>query len=272
MGKKRKGRSSRARPYLVLAVFAAYILGFPLLHGFVGSMVVVFSMIPTVFAGWSYGLWAGLVTGILIFPINFLLFTWVGRDPMILTSMSGGLPGTIVIVVMSAFAGRLGDLNNSLKKKLADFRRLASFPEENPNPVVEIDLDGKVTYVNPQALKHFPNIAEQGIKHYTLRGLDTVIEACRSADSLVTIKGYGRTVQHDKHMYEQKIMCLPDGGQLRVYFADITKIKEAEKKLLTQSQEVQAVNDLMVGREIRMAELKKRVRELEATAERSGEQ
>ena len=30
-------------------------------------------------------------------------------------------------------------------------KRLASFPQHNPNPVVEVDLDGNVTFVNPTA-------------------------------------------------------------------------------------------------------------------------
>ena len=33
--------------------------------------------------------------------------------------------------------------------------RLASFPEYNPNPVVETDLDGNVTYLNPAAQELF---------------------------------------------------------------------------------------------------------------------
>ena len=40
--------------------------------------------------------------------------------------------------------------------------RLASFPELNPNPVVEVDLDGSVRYVNPAARRLFPDLEEDG--------------------------------------------------------------------------------------------------------------
>jgi signal transduction histidine kinase len=42
---------------------------------------------------------------------------------------------------------------------------LASFPERNPNPVVEADLEGNVRYANPAALRLFPDLDGQGPAH-----------------------------------------------------------------------------------------------------------
>ncbi|HTP30246.1 MAG TPA: CheR family methyltransferase, partial [Anaeromyxobacteraceae bacterium] len=39
---------------------------------------------------------------------------------------------------------------------------LASFPERNPSPIVEVGLDGKVRYANAAALQLFPNVREDG--------------------------------------------------------------------------------------------------------------
>lgn len=35
--------------------------------------------------------------------------------------------------------------------------RLATFPEQNPNPVIETNLQGEITFLNPAALSHFPD-------------------------------------------------------------------------------------------------------------------
>ncbi len=46
-----------------------------------------------------------------------------------------------------------------------ELARLASFPELNPSPILEIDLDGCITYINPFAQKLFPDITEKGVNH-----------------------------------------------------------------------------------------------------------
>lgn len=43
---------------------------------------------------------------------------------------------------------------------------------------------------------------------------------------------------------------------------DITKLKQAEKKLISKNKELQTFNDIVVGRELKMLELKKEVNEL----------
>ena len=37
-----------------------------------------------------------------------------------------------------------------------DAAYLASFPEQNPNPIVEADLEGHIRYANPVAIRLFP--------------------------------------------------------------------------------------------------------------------
>ena len=49
-----------------------------------------------------------------------------------------------------------------LKEELA---RLASFPQLNPNPIVEYDLDGTVTYINSATLEEFPDLPSLGLEH-----------------------------------------------------------------------------------------------------------
>ncbi|KAA3633708.1 MAG: hypothetical protein DWQ08_01535, partial [Proteobacteria bacterium] len=53
----------------------------------------------------------------------------------------------------------------------SQLRRLARFPEENPNPVIELNLFGKATYLNPSAWKRFPELWELGGEHPLIRDL-----------------------------------------------------------------------------------------------------
>ena len=41
--------------------------------------------------------------------------------------------------------------------------RLASFPSFDPNPIVEVDFDGKITYTNPATKKVFSNLEKRGL-------------------------------------------------------------------------------------------------------------
>ena len=53
--------------------------------------------------------------------------------------------------------------------------RLASFPEYNPNPVVETDLDGNVTYLNPAAQDLFGEQYARGSFHPLARDLGPLL-------------------------------------------------------------------------------------------------
>lgn len=59
----------------------------------------------------------------------------------------------------------------------------------------------------------------------------------------------------------------PKRGQFVTLFEDITSRKEAEDKLNQALSESKKVNDIMVGREIKMIELKEKISELESKIE-----
>lgn len=49
--------------------------------------------------------------------------------------------------------------------------RLASFPQLIPNPIIEMDSEGNVTYLNPAASRKFPRLREIGKEHPILAEL-----------------------------------------------------------------------------------------------------
>ncbi len=110
------------------------------------------------------------------------------------------------------------------KKTEAETMHLASFPELNPNPIIELDFSGKVIYVNPAATKAFPDIAEKGINHPFLKDFKNL----RQEAEKHTITG---DVQIGNSWYEQSFTHVPSSKSYRIYVRDITKRIEAEQEL-----------------------------------------
>ena len=108
----------------------------------------------------------------------------------------------------------------------SDAARLASFPEFNPDPVVETDLEGRVTYVNPVARERFPDLEQTGLRHPFLHDLPAITQALEGGQKSIL-----RELSVGEFVYEQKTVCLPDTGIVRIYAHDITQRKRAERAL-----------------------------------------
>lgn len=137
----------------------------------------------------------------------------------------------------------------ALLRKIADaareanerLERLATFPEENPNPVIEIDLAGRTTYLNPVAQAHFPDLWKLGLAHPLMQSLPPPRKARASGNRRHIV----REIRIDDAVYEQKVcyMSAPGPPHMRVYVHDVTRLVRAEQtnqeliKRLVHSQE-----------------------------------
>ncbi len=106
--------------------------------------------------------------------------------------------------------------------------RLASFPRLLPNPVIELDPAGQVTYLNPAAERLFPNLGAEGLSHALLEGSSELIA------SLWKKTGRGET-SHEATLgdatYELHISHVAEVGLVRIYAFDITQRKRAEAEI-----------------------------------------
>lgn len=112
--------------------------------------------------------------------------------------------------------------------------RLASFPEQNPHPVVEVDLDGTVSYCNPAARNRFPDLAAVGLAHPFLRELQASIAALQKDDGEAVI----RELDLGDAVYEQRLRLVPDTSLIRVFGYDVTARKRAEEEHARLQEEV----------------------------------
>ncbi len=122
------------------------------------------------------------------------------------------------------------------KLKNTDLNRLASFPELSPNPIIEIDFSGNITYTNPAASLKFANINLLKLEHPIISGL--VIEEQQDRQG----KLLTREVEIDERIYEQYIHYLSEEHLIRSYIFDITERKQSEDML-----RYQALHDSLTG-------------------------
>ena len=119
----------------------------------------------------------------------------------------------------------------------AQQRRLATFPMHNPNPVIEANLDGSITYSNPIARQRFPNLRDLGPRHPVMAEIETIIEDLTSGGAF-----HSREIDVGEETYQQRIVYIPATNQIRVYSNDITPRKRAQEKLARQADELARSN------------------------------
>ncbi len=114
-----------------------------------------------------------------------------------------------------------------LQKAYHELSRLANFPELNPNPVLEIDSEGNVTYVNPAGRRRFPDIIERKTEHPLLHDISSIVEILENRAEKV----YRREMCYEERYYDQIISDVAGFGIVHVYMNDITERKNVERSL-----------------------------------------
>ena len=136
-----------------------------------------------------------------------------------------------------------------LEKEMA---RLASFPMRNPQPIVEVELDGHVDFINPTAQQLFPDLQRRGPDHPWLVEWVSLADACRQGGQPVQ-----REMTVGERHYYQVAHYVPEVQRIRIYGGDITERKHAEAAL-------RAAHDALEQRvQERTAELSRAVQALE---------
>lgn len=180
------------------------------------------------------GFYDAEVAGWAISFVNILAFTlliwWIAT----LLDREGRLRNASEEQVRQANIGleeRVQERTAELAQAADKARWLASFPERNPNPIVEVSLaDGIVQYANPFAAREFPELKTEGLRHPWLAGLE--------AEARPLILGQAESIRREILLgditYSQSINYLSDGQRLRVYGTDITARKRAEAELTNE--------------------------------------
>ncbi len=132
-------------------------------------------------------------------------------------------------------------------RKLIEERyiRLASFPSFIPNPVIEADFEGKITYTNPAAKKVFPNIEQKGLDQPFFSDWINVISAFKGKISIDY--SFGREICLGDHWYLQQFSYIPIGPRIRVIAINVDQKKQAEEDLKLSEEKYRSLFENMIN-------------------------
>jgi PAS domain S-box-containing protein len=145
------------------------------------------------------------------------------------------------------FTGTILSGKDVTDRKLVEERyiRLASFPAFNPNPVVEVDFEGNITYTNPATKKVFPNLEKKGLNQPFFSDWENVSSAFKGKISMEY--SFGREIKLGEHWYLQQFSFMPIGPRIRVYVINVDEKKKAEDALKESEEKYRSLFENMIN-------------------------
>jgi signal transduction histidine kinase/CheY-like chemotaxis protein len=111
---------------------------------------------------------------------------------------------------------------------------LASFADTNPRPIVEVDFDGNISYINKAAESQFPDLKKLGKKHPYLFDIQKVIEMLKNESAKSNVL---REVTIGNELFRQSVYYFKEFNCVRIYGSNATKklgshlnFRESEKR------------------------------------------
>jgi signal transduction histidine kinase len=127
------------------------------------------------------------------------------------------------------FVRELSAYQRELEKKNEDMRRAASFPELNPNPVLEVNSSGEIIFYNEVATKILKELNQKEDPGLFLP--DDVGAVLKSLKERKDSPFIYREVKIGGRIFEEHIHSVPAFDSLRIYACDITGRKIEEELL-----------------------------------------
>ena len=125
---KRWAESPLGRVIFTLLAILVYPAAFLVLYPQLGLVAAVVAILPIIASAWLWGLWVGLLAGLLALPANTLLLNLVGVEPggwdVIIREGGGFGPltvGSVALVLIGLVVGWLSDV---MKRQLAEHKKV----------------------------------------------------------------------------------------------------------------------------------------------------
>ena len=113
---------------------------------------------------------------------------------------------------------------------------LATFPEMNTDPIMELDLEGNLRYLNPASKRIFPDLAMLGLSHPVLADWGQLLKQIRPGKLVQPII---HEVSFGDLFYEQAYVPVNEKW-IRIYCRDVTERKRAENQVKESEENLRA--------------------------------
>ena len=118
------------------------------------------------------------------------------------------------------------------KKAEEEITRLASFPELNPSPVMEVNGECNICYSNPAAKSMFPDLEKSGRNHPFLSNCENIVKAIQNKEK----HAFTREVKVEDECFYQYFYLVPKTKHVCIYAVNIDEMKRAENALRESEQ------------------------------------
>jgi|GEM_PF-3238369 len=150
-------------------------------------------------------------------------------------------------------------VRKEMEKKL---EHLASFPQLNPNPVLEVDTSGALTFYNAAAKEALKNVgmAIVGVWRFLPPDLHEILKTAQETGETL----FQREVKINGAIFLETLSFIPEAKVLRIYATDITERQRAERERQELLEKLQASEEEL---QATVEELQAQTEELQAQTE-----
>ncbi len=119
----------------------------------------------------------------------------------------------------------ISDLTEQNRKE-REIRRLASYPEMNPNPVIEVRPDHTITYTNPATMAVLSGLGfSDDPSVFIPPDIDEIVASFENKQPVMTV----RVIPLKERSFQENICLSPEYNLIRIYAYDITdRVKAME--------------------------------------------
>jgi PAS domain S-box-containing protein len=257
---------------LLVVVFSlCYFFALVFLRDYLGIFTRVFAVPPILLSAWFYGKKGGVLSAITFSAASFFYFNIMGENTSnlfmenILSTFSGVLIGYAL--------GYSRDVNKVMEqvKNQLNFMKLGI--ERSKDIVFITDPNGVINYVNPAFTQNYGYTSEEAIGNTPRLLKSGVRDLNFYKDFWKTIKA-GKRIQtiminktKDGNIVDMEASVNPilaDSGEVMGFLAiqrNVTEKLRTDVELKKRVDELAKLNDLMIGRELKMVELKKKLKQ-----------
>ena len=129
------------------------------------------------------------------------------------------------------------------QRREEEIQRLASFPQLNPAPILEVDAAGKITFCNPAALETLKKQGVEGPEAFLPENLNDILRAAKESG----ITQFYREIAIKEALYGEFIYFTPQYEAIRLYPVDITEQRRADNALRDSERQLRLLTSQLLN-------------------------